>query len=70
MEGRQLVMVLSPKKTGKGVPAAKAKAAPKKDAAGAPKAKAGAKKAGTGEPKQDAGVVAEADKKAAAEEKK
>jgi len=59
MEGRQLIMVLSPKK--KIAPAAKGKAAPKKVAA--PKAKAGAKKAAAVEPKQEAGVAAEVEKK-------
>ncbi len=63
MEGRQLIMVLSPKKTGKGAaPGAKGKAAPKKVAA-APKAKASAKKAAAGEPKQEAVVDAAGEKK-------
>jgi translation initiation factor IF-3 len=60
MEGRQLIMVLSPKKSGKG--AAKGKAAPKKVAA-APKAKAGAKKPAADKPKQDTGVAAQGEKK-------
>jgi len=60
MEGRQLIMVLSPKKSGKGAPAVKRKAAPKKDAA-APKASA--KKAAAPERKQDTGVAAEVEKK-------
>lgn len=62
MEGRQLIMVLSPKK--KPMPAAKGKAAPKKDAA-APKAKAKsvAKKVAADEPKTDAEAVATATEK-------
>jgi translation initiation factor IF-3 len=63
MEGRQLIMVLSPKKGGKGAAlVTKGKAAPKKDAAG-PKAKASTKKATAVAPKQQAGVAAEVEKK-------
>jgi translation initiation factor IF-3 len=64
MEGRQLIMVLSPKKVGKGAPPApaKAKAAPKKETAGAGKAEpAGKKPEASAQPK--ARAAAPGDKK-------
>ena len=65
MEGRQLVMVLSPKKSGKGPQQAgvKSEAAPKKAAPGAPKAKVAVKKAETGALPADAAVAAGVEKK-------
>ena len=65
MEGRQLVMVLSPKKSGKGPQQAgvKSEAAPKKAAPGVPKAKVAVKKAETGALPADAAVAAGVEKK-------
>ncbi len=65
MEGRQLVMVLSPKKGGKGPQQAGAKpeAAPKKAAPGAPKVKVTVKKAETGTLPADAAVATGVEKK-------
>lgn len=65
MEGRQLIMVLSPKKGGKGPQQAGAKteAVPKKAAPGTPKAKVAVGKIKTGEPRADAAVAAGVEKK-------
>ncbi len=60
MEGRQLIMVLSPKKSGKPLQAGvKAEAAPSKAASGAPKAKAAVKKTEAAAPLADATAGAE-----------
>ena len=60
MEGRQLIMVLSPKKGGKPLQTGvKAEAAPSKAASGAPKAKAAVKKTEAAAPLADATAGAE-----------
>ena len=65
MEGRQLIMVLSPKKGGKGPQPAgvKTEAAPKKAAPGVPKAKAAVKKTEAEAPPADTVAAAEVEKK-------
>jgi translation initiation factor IF-3 len=59
MEGRQLIMVLSPKKVGKGPQQAKGEAAPKKAAPATPKAKVAVKKTETEEPQTEAAAGVE-----------
>lgn len=65
MEGRQLIMVLSPKKSGKGPQAAgvKTEAVPKKAAPGVPKAKAAVKKTEAEAPPAETVAAAEVEKK-------
>jgi hypothetical protein len=63
MEGRQLIMVLSPKKGGKGSQQAKAGAAPKKAAPATPKAKVAVKKTEAAEPQAETEVAAGIEKK-------
>lgn len=62
MEGRQLIMVLSPKKGGKGPQQAKA-AVPKKAAPATPKAKAAVTKTEAAEPQPATEAAAEIEKK-------